>query len=294
MGYSTSSLQNIREAMPDRFEGQGGHKLYEQLEEIEDVAINTCGVKMSRGLPSVIENFWELYQEVPEDSSIKASFIKRGIDFDWLERRNAEQIWAYMESSEGRGRLLAIADDFERSVISMIKEERKKFKFRQGPIKEKDKILSEVFYRWPHDDESDESEVGVGDPRIRFIRDIVRGRIETEDLKAAERILSKLLCYETRAQIVSFFNTYNGLFPTRRDRNLPRPYLGCNVAFRVTKNMPYELQVMTRRAAIVGKITHNGLLLNNPVPPNVQEDAEILAWGSHICDYEEFFRNQTD
>lgn len=275
---------------PARF--VSGGELSSGLRKREAKALVRCGDEMRAGLEPTINRFGDLYLKVPVNASLKTPSVRRGIDTSWLLCGDPKRIWGYFNGGSEQGRLLEIAGDFEHKIKTLLAGVLD-FDFRSGPIKERRKIIDEINWRWPQLSGEDEGEVDENDQRICLIRDIIRGRIEALTLADVEIIFQHLLRKETRLQVVACFNTYQNLFPSRRDYDLPRPYLACNFTFAAGDHMPYELQVMTRQAALVGKLTHPGFLLQETMSEKLQEDAETLAWASHIMDYEDYLGSQT-
>lgn len=281
MGYKANSLQRIKAHLPERFDTDSGTELYQQLEELEESAISNCRREMENGLRFTLDRFLGLYVEVPYDSPLSTPSLRRGINYKALENRNPDEIWQKLQTEEGHRELSEIATQFERRIKQIISHPNQ---LQRGPIKKIEKIRTEIFSRWKKYGIFED----VTEDHIIYIRDIIRGRIISPNIKEVEENLASLFSNDTALQTISCFNGYRGLFPNRRHKDIPRPYIACNLALQATPQMPYELQIMTSRANLVGKITHKGLLVDNPIPNDVQNDIETLAWASHILDYEEY------
>lgn len=285
MSYSSFSLKRLMDLAPTRFKPEG--ELRNNLESFEAVALRRCGIEMRSGLYSTIDRFGEQYSCVPDNASLKTPSIRRGVDMPLLLDRDPKQVWTYLDEENEPEALLEIAANFEHKVKCLLNGVID-FNFRPGPIKERQKIVEEMMWRWPKRSDVYGGEVAENDQRVCMIRDIIRGRIEAGCLRDVELAMERLLGQEADLEIAACFNTYQQLFPSRRDFALPRPYLACNFTFIAGDKMPYELQIMTKQAALVGKLTHPGFLLQKDVPQKLQEDAETLAWAGHIMDYEEY------
>lgn len=281
MGYSLNSLGTIREALPEKFDGEGGEALFRQLEDLEDLAIRECGSEMGRGSASIYGRFLESYNAVPSNAPLRTPQIGRGVDRGWLSRRDSGKVWGYLATESGMSDLSEIASSFE-GLVGEIVEVNNRIVLKSGPVKRKDVIVKEIDYVT-----FGVERVVENDHRIRIIRDIIRGRIEAATLKDVEVALIAIFSSKLKEKVVSCFNTYDILFPTVRGTG-SRPYLACNAAFSATKDMPYELQVMTSNAALVGKITHPLLESDRCIPVNVREDITTLAWAVHAMDYEKY------
>ncbi len=281
---SRSNLEKVAEALPKVFDAPGNSALFQRLVSLEAEVTAACGDIAPGNLTRITRMFLELYNRVPSISPLLTPGVGRGVNMEWINQRNTDVVLSLVERGSNESELSSIARGFEEALKRVLEGHAPYF--QPGPVKSLDKIIDEM--RLLGLDIPNKKTLEEASDPLRHFRDIIRGRIQVENLFQAEEALKILLEGDFSCPLVSCFNTYQRLFPSLRDRDLKRPYLACNLAFAATRDMAYEVQVMTTRAALVGKITHATIRQDNGLPTETQEYIETLAWGSHFLDYQDY------
>ncbi|GEM_PF-6243285 len=122
-----------------------------------------------------------------------------------------------------------------------------------------------------------------------LLKDFVRGKIVCKGLDEAIAVITKIL-EKAPDRIVCYENYYMYPYYSEQKEDFTF-YLGCKFVFKLDDMIPYELQVLTERASIIGEINHDTVFKqnrDNPLSPEESEYISFLSWLAHALDYEDF------
>ena len=123
---------------------------------------------------------------------------------------------------------------------------------------------------------------------LNRIRDLIRGRFIGKSIRDVEKALG-ILRATSMDEIVSFVNYYCKMFIYWREDHKIKPHLAANIVFRIDDDLAYELQVMTKRASIIGKLDHPVRVKRSvDLSQDQKKYLEALTWGSHLHDFREY------
>ncbi|MFN7160657.1 MAG: hypothetical protein ACK4NC_03550 [Candidatus Gracilibacteria bacterium] len=232
------------------------------------------------------EEFFELHGQIPSSSVLKyvlpVEREKRRIKHSYFENRKFQNVESYAFNEEGRKEALHIAKQYEEYLVSHIEDA--KYTFVSGGVKAPDRIQKRIY-------EMEEAGTAWIHPTILQVRDIVRGKILGDTLKDNERVMDSLLV--NHGNIVSTFNAYYNLYYDWRNphKPYPKPYVASNITLGFDKNLPYEVQLKTKRADVLDIMTHKVTVAQEiALPPELSDHMESLCYASHILDYQEYFK----
>lgn len=124
---------------------------------------------------------------------------------------------------------------------------------------------------------------------LNELDDVMRARFVAKDLKTLEHAFQLLSSeFEESSLVVRIKNGFNQLFEDKHAKEVFKPYLAINVKIAVY-GVPYELQMMTENAAIIGKLDHP-VRVRRKVDLSTESARflEALSWGSHLLDYRKY------
>ena len=122
-----------------------------------------------------------------------------------------------------------------------------------------------------------------------LLKDFVRGKVVCKGLDEAIAVITQILA-KAPDRIVCYENYYMYPYYSEQKEDFTF-YLGCKFVFKLDDMVPYELQVLTERASIIGEINHDTVFKqskDNPINPEESEYIAFLSWLAHALDYEEF------
>lgn len=128
---------------------------------------------------------------------------------------------------------------------------------------------------------------------LNLIHDLVRGFIEvqgagydssyTEMDYTVGRFMTGI-----KDQIVAFDNYYQHYYRQDSEGKPDRPLMGFKITFKLTDEIPFEIQIQTRNAAAVGRLNHDTTFKKKvPLSPTQIDYILKISWTAHIRDLEE-------
>ncbi len=253
-----------------------------------------CWEEILQGSDVVRERFLRLYSQVSHEAPLRTTVdLDDGIGHPeikdrYLRGRDELRIWQLVTTPSGRDDARVTGEAVENVALKLHLRGIENVEIQSGGVKSQESVRREIKERQAWDKAG-----GFG---VLDIRDIIRGRAVGESLWDVENVIERLAGERGvfRRAVVSCFNTYDRLFPDLNDLGQKRPYLACNLTVAVSQELPYELQIMTRRGLIAGNLTHPLPQLDwAALPADVRDHIRAFAWGAYILDYEEFLGGAT-
>ncbi|MFH1284902.1 MAG: hypothetical protein ABIH78_04960 [Candidatus Peregrinibacteria bacterium] len=228
----------------------------------------------------IFYEFRELYHQVPKDSPFKIPLSQdspaRMRDVSYYEQRNPEVLQRLLFSER---QILEQWSIYFFQVILPRSFGHLNGVIQNGGVKSLDSINERITSR-----DAD----GRSQP-LNFMRDLLRGRFVGETLKDVENAM-KILRETSMEQMVTILNAYHSLlFIDWRGSGEAKPYVAANFVLKIDDNLTYELQLLTKRAALIGKLDHPVRIKRKvELSAELKNYLEALSWGSHLIDFREY------
>lgn len=297
MGYSPESTERILGCLGHRVDStQRG-----TLTKIAAESWNKHAQEMSMGILAIRGKFLKLFDQVPKDSPLRTKFsfgpdrppAAIAINHKYFKSRSLLGSVVFNTVQEGlwHDYVCRFNDSFT-TMINYALRGRVNAQLINGTKKNPTTINKELLADY-------ENAVGAGDndaaekiyrEGIKWIRDTIRAQAVCNTLQDVETAITVLLKKNRMDEIlVAAKNAYADLFRKKTPDHDPSPFMACMLYFEATPNLNFELQLMTARAKIITRLTHPGAERDcpSPLPKDVKELVEILAWASHCLDYQE-------
>jgi hypothetical protein len=225
---------------------------------------------LSKQTNSIKDAFLELYDKISPDSPLKQE--SRFFDKEYFENRDSEELERLLK--EGSDYLHHWSTHFSEVVLPNLLG-KLDGKIENGGIKSIGSIRERIAS-------------GLAG-ELNYVRDIIRGRFVGGSLREVENAI-QILQTSLTDKIVSILNTYYSPFRDRRGKGEIKPYFASNFAFRIDDDLTYELQVMTKRASLIGRLDHPVRVKKQvELSPDLKSYLDSLVWGSHLLDFRDYF-----
>lgn len=244
---------------------------------------------------SLVREFMELHQQTCQPDELRESFFAhqyrendaihlflkfndsaRYIDRTYFlnEQRKKKFPEAYYDESF-RGEASVKAKKFEDEIVSPMANEPES-KFVSGGVKEAGSIKQKIGRHL--------------DDYQFLLKDLVRGKIVCRNLCEVIEVIERII-KSFPERIVCFENYYMYPYYSERKDDFTF-YMGCKIVLRIDEMLPYELQVMTERASVIGEINHDTVFKpgqNNALSAESREYIAFMSWLAHEMDYNDYF-----
>ncbi|MFC1615761.1 hypothetical protein ACFL21_01350 [Patescibacteria group bacterium] len=121
------------------------------------------------------------------------------------------------------------------------------------------------------------------------LEDVLRARFVAKDFKKLEYAYKRLMTELRESSVlINVKNSFKRLWTDKRGSGDIKPYLAINLKL-IILGLPYELQMMTENAELIGKLDHP-VRVRRKVKLN-EENMNLLnslSWGSHLLDFRNY------
>jgi len=227
----------------------------------------------------IFSEFLKLYEKIPYDSPFRVPFSintpEQKHDREYYEARDQEVLKSLLNRE--RWILEQWSTYFFKIILPKIFGHLNG-EIQNGGIKSWDSINERMASR-----EAD----GRQQP-LNFVRDLLRGRFVGEKLEDVEEAM-RILRETSIDQIISVINAYHSLFIDWRGSREAKPFVAANFTLKIDQNLTYELQLLTKRAELIGKLDHSVRIKRKvKLLEELDNFLKALAWGSHLLDLREY------
>ena len=227
----------------------------------------------------ILFEFLKLYEQMPKDSPFRVPFSPNSPaqihNWEYYEERDPEILKRLLHSER------QILEQWSIYFFEVILP--KLFGHLNGEIQNGGvKSLESIHERMT-------SREADGRPQpLNFMRDLLRGRFVGEKLEDVEEAM-RIVRETSIDQIISVINAYHSLFIDWRGSREAKPFVAANFTLKIDKNLTYELQLLTKRAALIGKLDHPVRIKRKvELPAELENYLDALSWGSHLLDFREY------
>ena len=265
----------------------------ERLREL-DLDLTVEYLNISEAVDRIRDDLGRVSGSIDENSALRRRFNEcdtgaaRFTDEEYFKVRPIGTFYAHLMTKNGREHLEKHLTAFEKSLVPALRED-VDFRFESGGVKSVESVLDNLA-------KAQNAEGRLKE--INKLKDAIRGRIIVPNILAAETVMENLhaVSAQDRHRVVSLRNSHRDWETAFEGRF----HFACNVTLAPEdENLPpYELQIMTRIAESVAKVTHpvaiNGHIRGQVrLPPVLERHMMGLAMGSAVKDGREYLTRRT-